>query len=207
MKSSWSSWGFVLASVSLGVMGCGSEVNNGGAGGTGGSGAGSTASSSGSGGTGGTGGGMGTGGAGGTGGGMMAGSGGGMMAGSGGAGGGTGGAGGGNYASCEECTADTGAPANECQAEFDACMAWKTCVSIYHCQHTSTPNGPGPCDTTQAGACCTWFCQEAGLDMEGITRFRALDQCLHCKTCTGLCETADTYCPVFEPGGSSACIP
>ncbi|MDI1436928.1 hypothetical protein [Polyangium sorediatum] len=200
MKSSWSFWGFVLASVSLGVIGCGSEVNGGGAGGSGGSGAGSTASSGGSGGTGGTGGGMGTGGAGGAGGGMMAGSGGGMMAGSGGAGGGT-------YASCEECTADTGAPANECQAEFDACMAWKTCVSIYYCQHSSTPNGPGPCDTTQAGACCTWFCQEAGLDMEGITRFRALDQCIHCKTCTGLCETADTYCPVFEPGGSSACIP
>ncbi|MDC0745004.1 hypothetical protein [Polyangium mundeleinium] len=203
MKSSWSLWGFVLASVSIGVIGCGSEVNNGGSGGSGGSDAGSTASSGGS---GGTGGGMGTGGAGGAGGGMMAGSG-GAGGGTGGAGGGTGGAGGGNYASCEECTADTGAPANECKAEFDACMAWKTCVSIYHCQHNSTPNGPGPCDTTQAGACCTWFCQEAGLDMEGITRFRALDQCMHCKTCTGLCETADTYCPVFQPGGSSACIP
>ncbi|MDC3962370.1 hypothetical protein [Polyangium jinanense] len=200
MKSSWSLGGFVVLSVSVGIAGCGSEVNGGGGGGSGGSGAGSTASSGGSGGTGGTGGGMG--GAGGSGG-----AGGGMMAGSGGAGGGMGGAGGGNYASCEECTADTGAPANECQAEFDACMAWKTCVSIYHCQHTATPNGPGPCDTTQAGACCTWFCQEMGLDMEGITRFRALDNCIHCKTCAGVCETTDTYCPVFDPGGSSACIP
>ena len=44
-------------------------------------------------------------------------------------------------------------------------------------------------------------------DMEGLTRFQALDQCIHCKTCAGVCETVDTYCPVLEPGGSSACIP
>ncbi|MDI1479193.1 hypothetical protein [Polyangium sp. y55x31] len=207
MKSSWSSWGFVVLSVSIGVAGCGSDVDGGagGTGGTGGSGAGSTASSGGSGGTGGAGGGMGgTGGAGGSA--STSGS----MAGSGGAGGGmggAGGAGGSNYASCEECTADTGASASECKAEFDACMAWKTCFSIYNCQHTATPNGPGPCDTTQAGGCCTWFCQEMGLDMEGITRFRALDDCIRCKTCAGLCETTDTYCPVLEPGGGSACIP
>ena len=204
MQSSWSIRGFVLVGVSFGVAGCGSEVNGGGAG-AGGSGAGSSASSGvgGTGGTGGTGGGMvGSGGAGGTG---------GTMAGSGGAGGGmggAGGAGGGDYASCEECTADMGASANECKAEFDACMEWKTCVSIYNCQHIGTPNGPGPCDSTQSGACCTWFCQEQmGFDMEGLVRFRALDDCIHCKTCAGLCETTDTYCPVFEPGGSSACIP
>lgn len=206
MRLSWSFWGFVLASASLGVAGCGSEVNEGG-GGSGGSGAGSTASSGGSGGTGGAGGGTG---------GAMAGSGGaggagGVMAGSGGAGGGMGGAGGSggsNYASCEACTDAAGAAATECKAAFDACMEWKTCVSIYNCTKNGMPNGPGPCDSTQAGACCTWFCQETmNFDMEGITRFRALDDCIHCKTCAGLCETADTYCPVFEEGGSSACIP
>ncbi|WP_206079372.1 hypothetical protein [Polyangium spumosum] len=209
MKLSWSFWGFVLASMSLGVAGCGSEVNEGG-GGSGGSGAGSTASSGGSGGTGGAGGGTGgamagSGGAGG------AGGAGGVMAGSGGAGGGMGGAGGSggsNYASCEACTDAAGAAATECLAAFDACMEWKTCVSIYNCTKNGMPNGPGPCDSTQAGACCTWFCQETmNFDMEGIKRFRALDDCIHCKTCAGLCETADTYCPVFEEGGSSACIP
>ncbi|MDI1452191.1 hypothetical protein, partial [Polyangium sp. 6x1] len=164
-----------------------------------------SASSGGSGGAGGAGGGMvGTGGASGAGGSMMAGSG-----GAGGGMGGAGGAGGGNYASCEECTAaETGAPANECKAEWDACMAWKTCVSLYNCTQNATPNGPGPCDNTQAGACCVWFCQEMALDEEAVTRFRALDDCLRCKTCAGLCETTDTYCPVLEPGGgTSACIP
>lgn len=120
---------------------------------------------------------------------------------------GTGGAGGKSaYMTCEECTSDKGAAANECLAEYTACFEWKTCVSIYNCVTNGVPGGPGPCAKDSiSGACCTKKCEAQLPDQEGMDRYRALDSCIHCKTCAGLCATQATYCAVFAPGGEALC--
>ncbi len=129
--------------------------------------------------------------------------------GAGGAGGmsGTGGAGGKSaYMTCEECSSPKGAEANECLAEYTACFEWKTCVSIYNCVTNGVPGGPGPCAKDSVdGACCTKKCEAQLPDAEGMARYEALDSCIHCKTCAGLCPTAKMYCSVFAPGGEALC--
>jgi hypothetical protein len=128
-------------------------------------------------------------------------------------GGGSGGAssssssGGNNYATCDECLAEGGAIANECQAEYTACLEWKSCNSLMYCNDAGVPNGPGACDkTTVKGACCSLQCDANLPDPEGIMRYRALDACLHCATCVSVCNSAE-YCKVFEPDGETLCAP
>lgn len=197
--NSWMTLGIALSGLGLFAVGCGSSVASGGSDGTSSS---SSSSSSGAGATGGGGAGGGNGGAGGEAGANPAGSGGtGATGGGGGAAGGSAG-----YATCEECTSDKGAGMNECMAEWMACMEYKVCVSIHNCNTAGTPGGPGPCAKTDIkGACCSLECESQLMDPEGVARYRALDACIHCKTCAGLCKTADTYCKVFEPNGEMLC--
>lgn len=196
--------GIVLFGAGIFAIGCGSSVQSGSSdngttsSSSSSSGSGSSSSSSGSAGSGGTGGIGGEGGGINTGGGGM------------GAGGSGGGAGGGApaYATCDECTAKTGAPQNECLAEYMDCMQWKTCVSIMNCNDFGVSGGPGPCDkTTVKGACCSVQCEQQLPDPEGMARYRAWDTCVHCKTCGTLCNTTSTYCSVFEPNGEQLCMP
>ena len=116
--------------------------------------------------------------------------------------------GGSNYASCDECISKTGASANECQAELTACLEWKTCNSLMFCNDMGNGGGVGPCDKISVdGACCSLQCDASMPDPEGILRYRALDTCIHCKTCASLCPTSTKYCAVFEPGGEALCKP
>jgi hypothetical protein len=201
MMKSWVAFGIALSGVGLFAMGCGSSVSQGSSDNTG-----SSSSSSGSAGAGATGGGgaggsHAHGGSGGEGAAPTGGGGAGATGGSGTAGGSPG------YASCDECTNDKGAAMNECLAEYMACMEYKTCISIHMCNTNGTPGGgPGPCakDTIE-GACCSIQCEGVLADPEGIARYRALDACIHCKTCGSLCNTATTYCSVFQPGGEMLC--
>jgi hypothetical protein len=198
--------GNALASVVIGVglfvVGCESSSQSTSSGDLTTSASSSSSSSSGSAGSGGAGGG-----AGGQGGGVNpTGGNGGMGSGGSGGGGGTGG-GGSAYASCADCTAPTGAEQNECQAEYAACMEWKTCVSILNCIENGVPGGPGPCDaTTVKGGCCALQCEAQLPDPEGSARFRALNACIQCKTCANVCKTTD-YCSVFTDGGETQCKP
>jgi len=198
----WTLVGLLAFSAALSTAACGDST--GGSGGSGGTAASSTttaSSSSSSTGTGGTGGGTGGSGGGGTAGGSMAGTG-----GAGGGTGGSGGSGGGNvYTTCSDCTAEKGAPMNECKAEHDACFTMKDCVLLYNCNYFGLGGGPGPCESTQDGACCSLQCDKAsGATPEAIAAYRALDQCIYCKTCASLCDTS-AYCKVFEPGGDVVC--
>jgi hypothetical protein len=91
---------------------------------------------------------------------------------------------------------------------MDACLSWKSCYSEVSCNDMGIAGGPGPCDkTTIKGACCSLQCDATVADPEGIARYRALDACIHCKTCASLCATSTDYCPVFAPGGNSVCPP
>ena len=200
MRGSWLTLGLAVVGVAMFVAGCGSAVSQRGSegSGAGGSGAGGTTSG---GGEGGVGGGMGGGttSGGGEGGGQI-------EPGVGGAGGA--GGGGSAYESCKACLGEEGASANECQAEWDACMQWKTCVSLYHCNTMGFPGGPGPCDTTSMyGGCCALECEAEALDEEGLKRYRALDACRTCKTCGSVCGSADSYCKVLGEDGEPLCIP
>lgn len=202
MKLTWGV-GPILFAMGAYAVGCGSSTSNGGDT-TGGSSSASSSSSSNSSSNSSSSGSSSSSGQGGQGGGIN-------PTGSGGAGGeGTGGSAGGgnNYASCADCTSPKGAQANECQAEYMACMEWKTCVSIYNCTTNGVPGGPGPCSHDSVkGACCSLQCEGQLPDQEGIMRYRALDSCIHCKTCAGLCNTEATYCAVFAPGGDTLCNP
>jgi hypothetical protein len=116
--------------------------------------------------------------------------------------------GGSNYASCDECISKTGASANECQDALAACLEWKTCNSLMFCNDMGNGSGIGPCDKKSVdGACCSLQCDASLGDPEGAARYRALDACIHCKTCASLCPTSTKYCAVFEPGGSGLCPP
>lgn len=200
MKYTSSAVGIVLACAGLFAVGCGSSGQSGSSdNGTSSSSSSVSSSSSSSSGS------AGAAGAGGEGGGVNPTGSGGM-----GAGGSGGGAGGGSsaYATCDECTSKTGAPQNECLAEYMACMEWKTCVSIMNCNDSGVPGGSGPCDkTTVKGACCSIQCEQQLPDPEGTARYRAWDTCVHCKTCGSLCNTTTTYCSVFEPNGEKLCMP
>lgn len=201
MQSRGMTLGLVLVSAGMLGLGCGSSVSNGGSGGSGSTSTASSSSTS----SGGEGGFSST--SGGTGGDNPSGTGGGGAGGGGTAGaGGTGGSA--AYATCEECQAEQGAAQNECAAELQACMEWKTCVSYLNCNTFGIPNGPGPCNkTTTKGACCSVQCEETLADPEGIARYRALDMCINCKTCRDVCMNGPTYCAVFEPGGLTLCNP
>lgn len=205
MKNSGMALRIALAGVGLFIVACGSSTQQGSSDNSGStSSSASTGSSSSSGGGAAGGAGGSNGGAGGEAGANPAGNGGAGATG----GNGTGGTAGGNagYATCDECTSDKGAPMNECLAEYMACMEWKSCVSIMNCNTAGTPGGPGPCDkSTVKGACCSIQCEGQLMDPEGVTRYRALDACIHCKTCGALCNTGATYCSVFEPGGEMLC--
>jgi hypothetical protein len=96
---------------------------------------------------------------------------------------------------------------NECDAELDACLAWKTCNSLMFCNDTGL-GSTGPCDkATVEGACCSLQCDANMPDPEGVARYRALDACIHCKTCASVCDTSAKYCAVFAPGGEALCAP
>jgi hypothetical protein len=116
--------------------------------------------------------------------------------------------GGSNYATCDECTGQTGASANECQDLLTACLEWKTCNSLMFCNDMGNGGGVGGCDkTTVEGGCCSLKCDASMPDPEGVARYRALDACIHCKTCANLCPTSTKYCAVFEPDGTALCKP
>ncbi|MBK9267007.1 MAG: hypothetical protein IPM54_45430 [Polyangiaceae bacterium] len=75
------------------------------------------------------------------------------------------------------------------------------------CNDSGLPGGPGPCDKkTVDGACCSLQCDTNTPDPEGIKRYRALDACIHCKTCASVCAS-DPYCSVFAPDGEALCTP
>ncbi|MFT3771136.1 MAG: hypothetical protein QM820_37450 [Minicystis sp.] len=124
----------------------------------------------------------------------------------------------GGYGTCGECTDSTpaaGAKSKECKTQGDACFQNKNCVQIYNCVYfggvDKDGNSIGLCETSAAGACCTFQCYQAIKDITGdptaaqqaIDAYEALDQCLTCQVCKSLCTGADEYCAKYAMGASS----
>jgi len=111
---------------------------------------------------------------------------------------GTGGAA--SYATCSECTIDSGAQAAECKAERTACDADTKCAAMFECAY----NNPG-CATDASGACCTRKCVDVygEGDAAAIALFEALDQCVICDACRVVCSPlSDEYCAAYAaPSG------
>lgn len=106
------------------------------------------------------------------------------------------------YQSCGQCTdPTTGAPANECASQNDACTKDSGCVDIYNCAY-GLAGGPG-CSTDKDGGCCTIKCySDTGASQASINLYKAYDACVYCTTCKQLCNEPpyDTtgYCSVVQ---------
>jgi hypothetical protein len=107
-----------------------------------------------------------------------------------------------------------GAKGKECKAEGDACFQNKNCVQLFSCTYQGTVDGMGnpvgPCDNSEAGACCTFQCYDvlkavAGdvAAQEAIKLYEAVDQCTTCGVCKAVCDGADLYCAKYAQGAGS----
>jgi hypothetical protein len=76
-------------------------------------------------------------------------------------------------------------------------MADTECSEIFTCSF----NG---CNVDKDGGCCTRACT-MGKSPASVALYYALDDCIYCKTCKSLCDSAPTdatgYCSVISPGG------
>lgn len=97
------------------------------------------------------------------------------------------------YATCEECIAGTGAGANECKTEQDACLADTECSDLYTWAYNNT--------TLDKNGWCKVFdyIKTNSIPEDVVDLYKAIDSCISCVTCKALCEPGSAaYCDALN---------